>query len=157
MRFCQLDQITLLESGKRIEATKKVVGDEEYLLDHFPRFPVMPGVLMLEALFQASALLVRATENHEVGLVMLQAAKNVKFADFVQPGQTLTIQSEIMKHEDNRYTLKASGHKDGSLTVSGRLVLQCDQGDQPEIVASHAALYMKQLTDQLQQASMACR
>ena len=156
MHFCQIDQITLLEPGQRIEATKSVKGTEEYLLDHFPRFPVMPGVLMLEALYQASALLVRATENHTAGLVILRSARNVKFADFVQPGQTLSIVAEIVKREAGNYTLKASGTKGDSLAVSGRLVVECVADDQPEIVARHAALYMKQLTDQLQQASMAC-
>lgn len=157
MRFCQLDQITHLEPGKSIEARRILTGEEDYLRDHFPRFAVMPGVLMLESLFQASALLVRATEDHEAGLVVLKATRSVKFADFVQPGQTLDISAQILKHEGNQYTLKASGTKDGSMAVAGRLVVELQQGDQPEIVAKHAALYMKQLTDQLQQASMACR
>jgi 3-hydroxymyristoyl/3-hydroxydecanoyl-(acyl carrier protein) dehydratase len=87
MRFCQLNRITLLEPGVRIEATRTLRASEDYLRDHFPRFAVMPGVLMLEALFQASALLVRATEGYKSGLVLLQEAKNVKFADFVQPGK----------------------------------------------------------------------
>lgn len=156
MRFCQIDQITLLEPGKRIEAIKSVSGEEDYLRDHFPRFAVMPGVLMLEALYQASALLVRATENHEAGLVVLKASRNIKFADFVQPGQSLCISSEIIKQNDSTYTLKATGTKGDSTAVSGRLVVECQKGDQPEIVAKHAALYMKQLTDQLHQASMAC-
>jgi 3-hydroxyacyl-[acyl-carrier-protein] dehydratase len=117
----------------------------------------MPGVLMLEALYQASALLVRATENDQVGLVIMQAAKNVKFADFVQPGETLHITSEIIKHDENKYTLKASGKKGDSIAVAGRLVVECVEDDgQPEIVAKHAALYMKQLRTQLRQASMAC-
>ena len=156
MQFCQIDRISLLEPGKRIEASKSVQGTEDYLLDHFPRFPVMPGVLMLEALYQASAILVRATENHEVGLVIMRAAKNVKFADFVQPGETLHISAEILKQESNAYTLKASGKKNDSLAVAGRLVVECIADEQAEIVAKHAALYMKQLTAQLQQAAMAC-
>ncbi len=156
MQFCQIDRIIMLDPGNRIEATKTVKGSEDYLKDHFPRFPVMPGVLMLEALYQASALLVRATEGHEVGLVIMRAARNVKFADFVQPGETLHISAEITKQEEQSYTLKASGKKNESLAVAGRLVVECVEDDhQAEIVARHAALYMKQLTSQLQQASMA--
>lgn len=157
MRFLQLDRITHLDPGRRVEAIKSLTGSEDYLRDHFPRFAVMPGVLMLEALFQASALLVRATENHEAGLVILQEVKNVKFADFVQPGQQLVIVSEVIQQEAGKYTLKAVGRKDDSVAVSGRLVLNCVKDDEPEIVVKHAALYMKQLTDQLQEASMACQ
>lgn len=159
MRYCQIDQITFLEPGKRIEATKSLVGDEDYLRDHFPRFAVMPGAMMLESLYQASALLVRATEDHEAGLVVLRCVRNIKFADFVQPGQTLLITAEIVKQKGGKYTIKASGQKNESscLSVSGRLVVESVVGDQPEIVAKHAALYMRQLADQLQQASMACK
>lgn len=154
MRFRQIDQITLLEPGKRIEAVHTVRGDEDYLRDHFPRFAVMPGVLMLEALYQASALLVRATENHEVGLVILREARNIKFADFVQPGQTLRIQSEILKQDGPRTICKAAGLKEDKLAVGGRLVIEYLAGDQPEIVSKHAALYMRELTNHLQQAAV---
>lgn len=155
MRFLQIDQITQLEAGSHIEAIKKVTGKEDYLRDHFPRFAVLPGVLMLEALFQASALLVRATENHEVGLVVLRAVKNVKFADFLAPGQSMHLHSKIFKSDAGKYTLKAEGKKADSTCVSGRLVLEVVEGDQPEIVAKHAALYMKQLSEQLQQTPIA--
>ncbi|MEM7479018.1 MAG: beta-hydroxyacyl-ACP dehydratase [Planctomycetota bacterium] len=156
MRFSQIDHISLLEPGKRIEAYKKVTGKEDFLRDHFPRFAVLPGVLMLESLYQAANFLVRATENHECGLVVLRAAKNVKFADFLQPGQTLYVTAEIFKQDGPKYTLKATGKKDESTAVSGRLVVEVVKDDQPEIVAKHAALYMKQLSEQLQQAPMAC-
>lgn len=157
MRFCQIDQITLLEPGKRIEARRSVQGNEDYLRDHFPRFAVMPGVLMLEALFQASALLVRASEDDRPGLVLLRTVKNVKFADFVQPGETLNIKSELFKRDENRFIMKAEGRKGDSLAVSGRLVLECVDEDVPEIVNQHASMYMRQLTEQLQQAAMACQ
>lgn len=99
MRFNQIDQITLLEPGKRIEGILGHLCGRRLFRDHFPRFPVMPGVLMLESLYQASMILVRATENFRSGLVLLREAKNVKFADFVQPGQTLQIVSELMNKE----------------------------------------------------------
>ena len=54
MRFRLLDRITEIEPGHRIKGTVTLAGSEEYLKDHFPLFPVMPGVLMLEAMFQAS-------------------------------------------------------------------------------------------------------
>jgi 3-hydroxyacyl-[acyl-carrier-protein] dehydratase len=157
MRFLQLDRITLLEPGKRIEAAQTLTGQEDYLRDHFPRFPVMPGVLMLESLYQASALLVRASEGFKSGLVLLRMAKNVKFADFVQPGQTLQITSEIIKQDGSRWVVKASGHNGGAVAVSGRLELECVQNacGQPDVVDQLAANYMKQLTSELQSAAIA--
>lgn len=160
MRFCQLEKISELIPGKSISASRYLTGDEDYLIDHFPRFAVMPGVLMLECLFQASALLVRETEGHESGLVFLRAAKNVKFGDFVQPKQTLNVNAEIVKSENSRYTIKAAGTKRNpesgldSIAVSGRLILDCADGGQPEIVNQHACLYMRQLTDQLKLAAI---
>ncbi|MFQ5805392.1 MAG: beta-hydroxyacyl-ACP dehydratase, partial [Phycisphaerae bacterium] len=59
MKFVLVDRISELETGRRIVAHKALSLAEEYLGDHFPTFPVLPGVLMLEAMVQASAWLVR--------------------------------------------------------------------------------------------------
>lgn len=154
MRFCQLDKIIHFEPGKQIRAVTTVKGDEDYLRDHFPRFEVMPGVLMLEALYQASSFLVRASEDYQTGLVLLRAAKNVKFGDFVQPGQSLEIESEIFKQEGPTYTMKAVGRKGDSVAVSGRLILECIPTDD-ESVNNYASAFMRQKTRQLQEAAMA--
>ncbi len=123
MRFRQLDKITELIPGERIVAVRHMRADEDYLRDHFPLFPVMPGVLMLEALFQASCWLVRATEQFENSLLVLKEARNVKFADFMEPNQTLQISAEILKVESGTVSLKAFGMKGDSLAVSARLVI----------------------------------
>jgi 3-hydroxyacyl-[acyl-carrier-protein] dehydratase len=125
---------------------------EDYLRDHFPRFEVMPGVLMLEALTQAAILLARATEGYKNGLVYLESAKNVKFADFVQPGQTLSISVEIIKRTESTTLVKAIGSKEDSVAVSGRLLLkhQMISGTtESSTTDAHANVFMKQLTDKL--------
>ena len=158
MRFCQLSEITSLEPGERVQAILNLTGQEDYLRDHFPRFAVMPGVLMLEALFQASALLVRETEQYRSGLVMLKSVRNAKFADFVQPGQSLTIHAEIIKRVDDRYTLKAYGTKGDATAVSARLLVECSRtGDDGSTSAEDqfSANYMRQLTKRLRETSMA--
>lgn len=124
MRFSLLDRIDELQPGERIAAVKTLSLAEEYLADHFPRFPVMPGVLMLEAMTQAGAWLVRAGEDFRHSMVVLKEAKNVKYGQFVAPGQTLQVTAEIVEQTEEETTLKARGSVDGRTTVSGRLVLQ---------------------------------
>jgi 3-hydroxyacyl-[acyl-carrier-protein] dehydratase len=124
MRFCLLDRITDLQRGTKITAVKLLRPDEDYLRDHFPRFPVMPGVLMLEAMFQASAWLVRDAENFKHAVVALKEARNVKYSDFVTPGKQLVVTSELLKQDETTATLKTQGTVDGNPAVSGRLVLE---------------------------------
>jgi len=159
MRFLQLDKITLLEPGSKIEAYRTLREDEDYLKDHFPRFPVMPGVLMLEALFQAAAILVRATEEYRSGLVLLREAKNVKFADFLQPGQTLKILAQIVKTEGTQFVVKATGSKGDATAVSGRLIIDCQNNvnGQPDVIDQLAAKYIRDLAEQLQGAAIVRR
>ena len=124
MRFCLLDRILELEPGVRVAAAKRLRPDEDYLKDHFPRFPVMPGVLMLEAMYQASAWLVRQSEGFAHSVVLLKEARNIKYADFVTPGKELVVTAEILKQDDSLTTLKAQGLIDGNVAVNGRLVLE---------------------------------
>jgi len=124
MRFCLLDRILELEPGVRVVAVKRLRPDEDYLKDHFPRFPVMPGVLMLEAMYQASAWLVRQSEGFANTVVLLKEARNIKYADFVTPGKELVVTAEIFKQDESLTTLKTQGTIDGNLAVNGRLVLE---------------------------------
>ena len=124
MRFCLLDRIIELEPGRKITAIKSLSLAEEYLADHFPSAPVMPGVLMLEALVQASAWLIRVSEDFAHSMVTLKQARGVKYGKFVDPGQTLTVKAEITGETDHETTLKAQGTVDGVTAVSARLVLE---------------------------------
>lgn len=110
---------------------------------------------MLESLYQASQFLVRASENFHSGLVMMRDAKNIKFASFLQPNETLVVEAEILKVEGKTYTLKASGTNGENLCVAGRLVMECVQEGEPNSVDQHAAEYIRQIVEQLQQVAMA--
>lgn len=123
MRFTLLDRITELQAGVRIEATKSLTLAEEYLADHFPLFPVMPGVLMLEAMTQCGAWLVRASEDFAHSIVTLAEARAVKYADFVKPGQTLTVKAELVGQDERESKLKVQGAVNGAVSVSARLTL----------------------------------
>lgn len=124
MRFTLVDRVTELTPGAKITTAKSLSLAEEYLADHFPLFPVMPGVLMLEAMTQTGAWLVRASEDFAHSVVVLGEAKNVKYADFVEPGQVLTITAEIVKQNARTVDVKAHGSVGGKSAVSGRLVLE---------------------------------
>ena len=105
MKFILIDRITELVPGERIRAVKALSLAEEYLADHFPRFPVMPGVLMIEALVQASAWLVRETESYAHSLLLLAEAKNVTYKSFVSPGQVLevTVEAKAIEADTSRF------------------------------------------------------
>jgi len=124
MRFTLIDRVVELVPGERITAVKNLSLAEEYLADHFPGFPVMPGVLMLEAMTQAAAWLVRAGEDFHHSVVTLKEARNVKYGSFVEPGQILTVTAQLMSQNERESKLKAQGTVDHVQTVSGRLVLE---------------------------------
>ena len=123
LRLSQLDKITELELGKRIVGVKCLSLSENYLRDHFPRFPVMPGVLMLEAMYQASFWLVRATDGFKYSSVVLREAKSLKFQGFVQPGDSLVVEAEIRSVSDSLTNLKVSAKVGNKTTASGRIIV----------------------------------
>jgi 3-hydroxyacyl-[acyl-carrier-protein] dehydratase len=124
MRFSLLDRILEIEPGRSITAVKAVTLSEEYLADHFPRFPVLPGVLMLEAMTQAAAWTIRAGEDFAHAIVVLRSARNVKYGDFVEPGKTLTVTAEVLSQDDTTTKVKASGTVGGRTSLTARLVLE---------------------------------
>jgi 3-hydroxyacyl-[acyl-carrier-protein] dehydratase len=146
MRFKLLDRIVDLKAGASITAVKGLALAEDYLADHFPQFPVMPGVFMLEAMTQASAWLIRVTEDFQHSMVVLREARNVKYADFVSPGQTLTVNAEILSQSEQETKLKVQGTVDGGLNVSARLVLaRYNLADGNPIRASSDAHVIRQM------------
>lgn len=148
MRFSLIDRIDELEPGVKISAVKALSMAEEYLADHFPGFPVMPGVLMLEAMTQVGAWLVRATEDFEHSMVVLKEARNVKYGQFVEPGQTLEVSAEIVSQTDRETVLKARGTVEGRTTVGARLVLErYNLGDENPAQAQTDEVVRRQLRE----------
>lgn len=109
MRFILVDRILTLQPPTRVVAVKALTLAEEYLADHFPAFPVMPGVLMLEAMVQSAAWLVRATQDFAHSMVVLEEAKNISYKSFVPPGRTLEVTAEAVRIEERSSEFKAFG------------------------------------------------
>lgn len=124
MRFWLIDAIRSFEPDTRIVAVKNVSYSEEYLRDHFPEFPVLPGVFMLEAATQSAAWLLRLSDNYEHSVITLKEARNIKYADFVPPGSQLQVTVEALKKEERLATFKISGHIGEKPSLSGRIVLE---------------------------------
>jgi 3-hydroxyacyl-[acyl-carrier-protein] dehydratase len=124
MRFSLIDKITHLEPGKSISAIKNLSLAEEYLADHFPGFPVMPGVLMVEALVQSAAWLMRETHQFAYSTILLKQARAVKFNNFVSPGMCLVVNVEIQNWKENTCTVQGTGTVNGGSAVSAKLTLE---------------------------------
>src|SRR6266852_2658881 len=123
MRFNLVDRILEVQPGKVIRAVKYLTLGEEYLADHFPTFPVMPGVLMLQTLVEAGAWLWRITDDFQHSVIVLREAKNVKYGTFMELGRCLNITAELVERSERRATFKGKGEVDGNATVSARLSL----------------------------------
>lgn len=124
MKFILVDRISEFETGRRVVAHKALSLAEEYLGDHFPSFPVLPGVLMLEAMVQASAWVVREALDFGPSLVLLKEARNVTYKSFVAPGQVLTIESDCKELAAEQSVFVARGTVGGREIVKGKLTLR---------------------------------
>ena len=161
MRFVLIDRILDLQPGQSLVAVKNLSLAEEYLADHFPGFPVMPGVLMLEALTQAGAWLIRETEDFAHSVIVLKQAKTIKYGSFVEPGRQLQLQVKVLEHGDRETTLQGKGVIDGQKMVQGRIILtryNLRERD-PALHATDAAIvaWLRELHATLRKGSVGAR
>lgn len=124
MKFILIDRIVSLEPPQRIVTQKSLTLAEEYLADHFPTFPVMPGVLMLEAMVQSASWLVRAAQDFGNSMVVLEEAKNINYKSFVSPGKTLEVTAEAIEIGENVSEFKTFGRSGEEEIVKARLKLR---------------------------------
>jgi 3-hydroxyacyl-[acyl-carrier-protein] dehydratase len=124
MRFELIDRIVSVKPGQSLRARKALSLAEEYLQDHFPGKPVMPGVMMIETMVQACAWMVRLETEFRPSVVVLKEARGIRYEQFVNPGDLLTVDVELVKMEDGRAHFKGRGRVDDRAVVSGRLELE---------------------------------
>ena len=119
--FLLIDRIESMEEGKSITALKNVSYNEPFFAGHFPQEPVMPGVLIVEAMAQAGAVAILSMDEFRCKTGYFGAIKNVKFKRKVVPGDTLRLELEIDKLKRNI----GIGH--GTAYVGDQVACQVEQ------------------------------
>ena len=118
--FLLVDRILELEEGKRVVGLKNVTVNEPFFPGHFPHSPVMPGVLIIEALAQAAAVLAFKTEGtvpDDDSTVYFASVDNVRFKRPVVPGDQLVMEAQIVRKMRNIWKFSAVARVDGELAT----------------------------------------
>lgn len=123
MKFTLLDRVTDVIPGQRLCALKAVSLSEEYLGEHFPTFPVLPGVFMLQALVEAASWLVRESLGFSSSLILLHSVKGVTYKSFVAPGHVLRVEVQCRRLDRSASDFTGTGSCDDAEVVKGRFAL----------------------------------
>ena len=119
--FLLVDRVLEMEEGKRIVASKAVTMNEYFFQGHFPQEPVMPGVLIMEALAQTGAIAVLSMEQNRGKIAYFGGMNKVKFRNKVVPGDVLTLEMEIVKLKSRAGIGKGTAYVDGKKVAEGEL------------------------------------
>ena len=134
--FLLVDRIVEMEP-ERIVGIKNVTMNEPFFTGHFPDFPVMPGVLIVEAMAQAAGVLVlKHIENRESKLVLLVAIENARFRKPVVPGDTLRMEMKVIKRKASVAKMAGVATVDG--VVVAEVEVMCKLADKEEKQAADA-------------------
>ena len=125
--FLLIDEVVELEQGVRAVARKNVREDEWYLKGHFPGRPIMPGVLIVEAMAQTGAVAVLSEEENRGRLALFAGIDDVRFKRLVQPGDELELTCELERVRGPIGKGRASAHVGGELAARGTLIFAVDR------------------------------
>jgi 3-hydroxyacyl-[acyl-carrier-protein] dehydratase len=141
VKFNLIDKVEQITES-RLVGVKYVSLAEEYLADHFPSFPVLPGVMMLEAITQAAGWLLHVRNDFAKSIAVLKEARNVKYGHFVAPGNFLRVDVELLKTLESGATFKAVGTVGEQQALSARVeIAYFNLGEkQPELAGMDARL-----------------
>lgn len=125
--FLLLDEVVDLEPGERVVARKRVRPDEWYFAGHFPGRPIMPGVLIVEAMAQAGAVAVLSEEENRGKLALFAGIDGVRFKRVVEPGDELELTCELERVRGPIGRGKATARVDGDLAARGTLTFAVER------------------------------
>ena len=125
--FLLIDEVVELEPGARAVARKRVQPDEWYLAGHFPGRPIMPGVLIVEAMAQTGAVAVLAEEENRGRIAFFAGIDDCRFKRIVSPGDTLTLACEIGQVRGPIGRGKATAHVGAELAARGTLTFAVER------------------------------
>jgi 3-hydroxyacyl-[acyl-carrier-protein] dehydratase len=120
--FLFLDEVMVLEPGAKVVARKRVREDEWFLAGHFPGRPIMPGVIIVEAMAQCGAVAVLADEANRGKLALFAGIDDVRFKRMVLPGDELELTCEVDRMRGPVGRGKATATVDGELAARGTLM-----------------------------------
>ncbi|GAB4372044.1 MAG: bifunctional UDP-3-O-[3-hydroxymyristoyl] N-acetylglucosamine deacetylase/3-hydroxyacyl-ACP dehydratase [Calditrichia bacterium] len=121
--FLLVDRITEFEAGKRIVGLKNVTGNEEFFQGHFPGHPIMPGVLIIEAMAQTGGImLLNAEENPQNKIVYFMGMDNVRFRKPVFPGAQLIFELELIKRRSTSVKMQGKAFVGGELVAEAEMM-----------------------------------
>jgi len=116
--FLFVDQVVEM-TDKKIKAVRKMDPEEAYFKGHYPGYPIMPGVLVCEAIFQTGAILLsRIMTDVGEGVPVLGRINNAKFKQMVKPGDTLELEAELVERMGTAYFLKGRASVRGKTAVT---------------------------------------
>ena len=125
--FLLIDEVVELEPGKRVVARKTVREDEWYLAGHLPGRPVMPGVLIVEAMAQTGAVAVLSEDENRGRLALFAGIDDVRFKRIVEPGDELELRCDLERVRGPIGRGKASAHVRGELAARGTLTFAVER------------------------------
>jgi 3-hydroxyacyl-[acyl-carrier-protein] dehydratase len=143
MRFFLIDKINEWNVGKTAKAVKNIALSEDFFDDHFPRRPVMPGVLIVEGMAQLSGLLLEASLKEQYGedaKAILTVLERTKFRDLVKPGDTLIYTTEITSVNKNGGKVSASAYLNDKTVVTTGMVFAFKYVNDPMLESKRQAL-----------------
>jgi len=125
--FLLIDEVTELEPGKRVVATRQVHADDWWFPGHFPARPVMPGVLIVEAMAQTGAVAVLVEEENRGKIAFFAGIDDCRFKRVVSPGDTLTLSCEIDTVRGPIGRGRAMAHVGDELAARGTLTFAVER------------------------------
>lgn len=119
--FLLVDKVLEVEPGKRVVAVKNVTANEPFFQGHFPGYPIMPGVLIAEALAQASGIAIAMLEEGKNKLGVFAAIETMKFKKQVVPGDVLMLEGEIVTYKMGVAKAKVKATVEGKVAAEGEI------------------------------------